>query len=38
MVAFISMQNVDFSFSTLLEFGRPNLGAPQIGILTPNQV
>ena len=36
--SFYLLQNVDFSFSTLLEFGRPNLGVPQIGILTSNQV
>ena len=38
MAELIYLQNVSFSFPTLLEFWRPNLGVPQIGILTSNQV
>ena len=39
MVPFICfLQNVSFSFSTLLEFGRANLCVSQIGILTSNLV
>ena len=38
MTALIRLQYVSFYFSTLLEFGSLNLGVPEIGMLTSNQL